>query len=123
MTTLTELADRVERAEGPDRELDWDIAEAVHLTTRNEWGDSVFITRNSGYRPPFFTASLDAAMTLVPEGWAATTVRFSIGTGKAILWRDSWEETHRAIDGISADTPALALTAAALRALAMKEEG
>src|SRR5688500_8077881 len=54
---LLELAECCERATGPDSELDAAIHHAVPM--------GVFVSD--------FTASLDAAMTLVPEGWRVTT--------------------------------------------------
>lgn len=58
MTDLLKLAERCEQATGPDRELDYAIADAAL----------------GSIKPPFrrgycerYTASLDAAMTLVPE--------------------------------------------------------
>ena len=73
---------------------------------------------------PHYTASLDDAMTLVPEGW-------SVGLGDLrgytpIIWRahlrdhnDPSYSTRQWVEG-HASTPALALTAAAIRALASK---
>jgi hypothetical protein len=94
----TELAERCENATGPDRRLDNDI----RLATNNgcAFGDD----------PPY-TASLDAAMTLVPEGCQATIVRRKDGHGAAYFDRE-W----LAGSCDSAATPALALCAAALRA-------
>lgn len=57
---LLVLAERVEALTGPDREMDYEIADAVL----------------GRIRPPFrrghcekYTASFDAAMTLKPDGW------------------------------------------------------
>lgn len=108
MSKLLELAERCKRATGPDSELGLAISEACEMET------------------PHFcpTASLDAAMTLVPEGCV-----WSVGDWSAI---DKWvgatcwpPEDRRPVDfsGITlAATPALALTAAALRALAAQED-
>jgi hypothetical protein len=71
-----------------------------------------------GYKnhPPFFTGSLDAAVTLVPEGWAVELVQALSGS--------PWHATLRGgsalvpIIGATASKPALALCAAALRARA-----
>ena len=69
---LNELAERCEKATGPDRELDAAIAKALGLPHGRETGWSN--SENGDYwvvdecaKP--FTASLDAAMMLVPEGW------------------------------------------------------
>lgn len=86
MTTAAELralADEVERLEGPSREMDQRIALAsgwLRLTPsecRNRGGGWVDgnerYTQNDGRTirnaPPPYTASLDAAAGLMPEGW------------------------------------------------------
>lgn len=60
---LLALAERVERATGADRELDGDIFCALGLAQLIEGAFDA-------YRAPAYTASLDAALTLVPEGWS-----------------------------------------------------
>lgn len=103
---LLALAGRCEQASVPDRGLDGEIGKAV--------GSEPFAICDTGNSPIFmsFTASLDAAMSLVPEGCE---------------WRVNWSElpdrTWAGIAGVqglntSAATPALALCAAALRARA-----
>ena len=62
--TLLELAERCEAATGPDCVLDAMIDMALNLTP------------NEAESPPL-TASLDAAMTLVPEGWVVGNVQES----------------------------------------------
>lgn len=46
-----DLIARLEKATGPDRELDWAISEALNVAALE------------------YTSSIDAALTLVPEGW------------------------------------------------------
>jgi len=58
--TLAELIAALERAEGPSRELDDEI-DLMALETG--WRQERMI-----YGSPNYTASLDAALTLVPEG-------------------------------------------------------
>jgi hypothetical protein len=120
---LLELAERCEKATGPDRGLDKAIAAVVHLKQLTyqspEW-----------IKDPEFTASLDAAMTLVPEG-----ALWKVDHG--ITWSDEQSTSngrnYRAgvgigdvpakwSDGVSAASPAFALCAAALKARAHKEE-
>lgn len=65
-------------------------------------------------RIPHLTASLDAAMTLVPEGWAVACLKQGeLGTWyvdlRPLSWVYPWKHAKAA-------TPALALTAAALLA-------
>jgi len=129
MTDLMELASRVEAAEGPDRELDNDIAR--WLMRDLNWHSSDCLGR--------YTASIDDAMTLVPEGWAidkismwpaspegasnATEPQSSVsmvGTslgryGRRIIWGHSGKDGR--VEATSS-TPARALTAACLRARA-----
>lgn len=61
---------------------------------------------------PFYTASVDAAWTLAPEGW--NVGQWSI-TGKPDSCR-MWNDAHDIV--ASGSTPALALTTASLHALA-----
>jgi hypothetical protein len=65
MTALLDLAERCEKSEGPSRELDRDIAQAVEGEVYPAW--SIF--NSSPY-----TASVDAALTLVPEGWHPSVI-------------------------------------------------
>lgn len=94
---MNDLITRLERAEGPDRELDWAIHIRDGLLGVGMYGDH-----------PRYTASIDAALTLVPEGWKwAVTSRNSA----------CCHEQHVApLNWAYAPTPALALCIAALRA-------
>ena len=101
---LLALAERVEGLSGPSPKLDVEI-----------WLTSV------GRDVPMshFTASLDAAMGLVPEGWWLFHIYVSPeempgDRFKASVYND---QSIYAASG-RASTPALALTAAALRARA-----
>lgn len=133
---LIALAARVEQAQGPDRALDADITLVMHpelslapweRITYPSGGASVFADRSDPddlnvVSPPRFTASLDAATTLVPEGW-----RWSVDYTQRAPYRDCGRADLYApgsgykpadVSDIYAATPALALTAAALRARA-----
>ncbi len=92
-TTLLALADRCEQAAGPDRELDVAIARALdwkplYRDDYSKWWPPAAVAdarerkRSILHHPtqplPAFTASLDAAVTLVPDGW--TWARFHGGT-------------------------------------------
>lgn len=118
--TLLALAERCEAATGPDRELDGDIWRTV-----NGWseGDGAIMCGTWHRRdpddtvafepPPESTASLDAAKTLVPEGWFWALVMRRCGAGfSACCVREGGLSWH------DASTPALALCSARLRALA-----
>jgi hypothetical protein len=128
---LEELAAKCEQATGPDRELDHEIYAALHhpeyvfpaevlnrkprdleeALDRMHWDGG----GGSYYRRVPYCTSLDAAMTLVPEGedWA-------VGSGP--LFPTSARVAGK--PAVQAATPALALCAAALRAHAkLKGEG
>ena len=143
---MLELAERCERINGPCRQMDARIV--VALGEMPEWarvvhaGRKLVWTRRDHAEPvvsigkhgpdipvPAFTASLDQAMTLVPEGdgigWQVS------GGGCAGVWRIStdpddydasrfpapiWQAAGKAA------TPALALCAASLRARAQATE-
>lgn len=113
---LIALAERVEGLAGPCRETDAEIAEAVgeEHGRKSGWcnsdnGDYYVIEECA--RP--YTASLDAAMTLVPEGhfWlrlSELTMTVSRPDPNEKRWAKHFEAAGA--------TPALALVAASLRA-------
>ncbi len=103
---LLALAARCENATGPDRELDADIALTQGWTEHP--GDN-WIGPFGQIAVPYYTASLDAAVTLVP--------------GPAWWWVEAQPLVHGAyLSGCGDErvargtTPALALCCAALRA-------
>jgi hypothetical protein len=118
MIDLLDLAVRVEGAEGPDRELDRAIYSAFATLTGSPpyVGHMLFGKPRSSDAPePYFTASLDAAMGLVPEGWAFDLVQQlppTRCTARVYGPKGQVTDLHYGI------TPALALCAAALRARA-----
>lgn len=97
MADLMKLAERVEALSGPDRAVDWELHVFDGLVGVGMYGAH-----------PHYTASLAAAMTLVPEGWDHGY------TANGQCW------THKEASTVHGDaaTPALALCAAALRARA-----
>lgn len=151
---MMELAARIEAADGPSRELDAQIAEALGMCQhRNKtrsgyqddtgfdcddcgadsWGNRSKDGHNRRLNDPnpAYTASLDSAMTLVPEGWSV-----SVGDLRGYdppMWRchlrDHRPESltaagHSEIwkEGSTPASAALAICAAALRARAQGEE-
>ena len=116
-TDLNNLAESCEKATGPDRELDVAIAKALGLEhgkasgwANDENGDYWVIDECAAP----FTASLDAAMTLIPEDECFELSSYDIyarvgSPGKFF--------------GAGGATPALALVAAALKSRAGQEEG
>ena len=145
---LLALAEKCEAATGPERAIDgaidrlmferptdgdYDDAERAIWRLNDGW--SGILIRGDGFaRGAFYakeyTASLDAAMTLVPEGWGwlvSQPNEKAIASG--LLKKDTpvMGEVQYGYDQrytVAAATPALALTAAALRArAAMMGEG
>lgn len=132
MDRLLELAERCEKATGPDRELDVAVCAAFgvsdnqpklegvlgerHCRPSDDWRRVEFRTVHEGVdhilasREPLpVTASLDAAMTLVGEAW------WSVQRAPCAEGYDA-EVGNDAIH--HGATPALALCAASLRARA-----
>lgn len=128
--SLEQLALRVEAATGPDRELDAGIAVAIggKSVDIHADGDIGWVNFEVGRRPlRSYTGSLDAAMTLKPDEWFISGAseqedgRFcfalfprrpdDLGVPRTF-------EAHSALVARAvAATPALALCAAALRAI------
>lgn len=125
--TIEELIARLEAATGPCRELDVAISVAVGRddettllrytngtekrvpTSRNCWGGQV--------DSPRYTASIDAALTLVPEGFCWEVRKGYVP--EATVWQigcEYDEGSGRTLPHAQAPTPAIALCIAALRA-------
>ncbi len=116
---LLDLADRCER-----EEASWDLSVAIELAivagTRRFTGKGPFCVETADqrrYNPPAYASSLDAAVTLVPEG-ASWNVQMYRGSGDAMVVYEDNEDRPDLDAEASAATPALALCAAALRARA-----
>ena len=136
MSALLELAAACEAATGPDRELDIAIAEAIGIVPASYeravchgkpmmyyW--SVSDSHAPHIIPDKFTASLDAAVSLMPEGWRVASLfqrncRLPNWIWKAELWHPEADQNVRGI-ARNADLAALALCAAALRARASEQ--
>lgn len=128
MSALLELAARVEGLAGPDRRIDAEICLALGLSGGNPivspGCDGWLVGSESNPNPveaARYTASLDAAMALIPEGrgrGAFAMSRDSFGRTHCDVWTDV--EFNRREHG-SAKSAALALCAAALRAKAVGE--
>lgn len=111
---LLALAERVEALTGPDREVDAEI-EAARGWPDVQWTGEA----------PRYTASLDAAASLVPAGWTLDTLHEwdaahlrARGPWQGMLKRRVRHNYTVRSQCLHAATPALALTAAALRARA-----
>lgn len=137
------LAMRCEAAEGPDRELDVLIGLIVDWSTpaasvslreyRNLCDDlegvvSICLSHQSAFNQlPAYTASLDAALTLVPEGALIGLANAGVGGREPNFSRASaivsgdWRDTET--DPVEAATLPLALCGASLRAAKAIEAG
>ena len=133
---LLKLAERVEALSGPDRltdanihwqirrddfEPDEDHTDQTYCYARGGWtlnrADHHFL---DSIPVPRYSSSLDAAMTLVPKGWAWSVLdRRTTGYSKPN--GQCWTKEDRSTLHGDAATPALALCAAALRALAKEK--
>ena len=113
--TLLDLADKVERLDGPCREADAEVWGAVG------WNK---LFANTNPPPSFFTSSIDAAVSLVPDGSYLRNMSMTgNGTSDGEVWRVSVNvEKPRSIH--NGDSPRLcnAIVAAALRARAAECE-
>lgn len=108
---MTNLITRLENAEGPDRELDAEIQAAIggpQIVVHIQY-DGYTETLND---PPPYSASLDAAITLIPEGWAVYSASWNAERAEFMLWKPG----HGALPNCEAKTPAIALCIASLRA-------
>lgn len=102
---LLALARRCEEAEGHDPILDEDIA----ITMRRAMGDEDAAP---------YTASLDAAVSLVPEGWSFWHLsQYTDGPAECSIFPSQSADDHSPVKGDAATAP-LALCAAALKARA-----
>lgn len=114
MPDLLELAARCEAADGASYELEREIAAAVGHPSVTA---SSFAMQYEGIRLPNYTASLDAAVSLVPNDvreWHCGK-HYKTGQGQAYMLAP---KALRDPIYCLATTPALALCAAALRARA-----
>lgn len=124
-----ELIARLEAATGADRELDAAIFDAIgaplpqqafsyDLKLQPDPDKAGSYVMPIGemlvrYEAPAFTSSIDAALTLVPEGWLWRIMPSDFKGWLAEAWTD---DTLDGEFGACAATPALAICIAALRA-------
>lgn len=107
-----DLIARLEAASGPDRGLDGDVAVACgEYSERHGLPNGGWVSRGPHHAvvaAPSYTASIDCALTLVPEGWNHLTFEHIEDTWGCFLDADD----------TNAATPAIALVIAALKARA-----
>lgn len=120
---MGELIKRLEAATGPDRELDVAICRAIEYEVRadkrmpGKWFYEP-VKQYSWQEVPAYTASLDAALTLVAEGWLWTM--WAAQPTESDRWAADASVYYKAEAKFRGEgvTPALALCIAALRARA-----
>jgi hypothetical protein len=137
MIDTQELIARLEAATGPDRELDAEIALAIGIV-RDRDGDCFFGHRyysvmvlERGYYDieggapelPHYTASIDAALTMMPELWNYVIGSPGIEETKLDKWcvNIAMHPDDRG-DLTFAPTPALAICIAALKARSQTDD-
>lgn len=121
---MTELIKRLEAATGPSRELDADIARATGLQVKKgQLGGWVYIAegRTGWELLPYFTESVDAALTLVPEGWSSSLNIYPVQVKPTPIWKAASHVNPNDGSGRSgylgdSATPPIALCIAALKA-------
>ena len=129
MGEVTELLARRGAATEPDRELDATIALAAGWTRHH--GQYEWMKPNGFFSTvgcPAYTASIDAALTLVPEGWRMAALcqrdpwfcRLETDDFESVTWGKGGDWITEVTSGneatANAPTPALAIVIAALRA-------
>jgi len=103
---MDELTKKLEAATEGSRELDADIYMATHGVSEGSTKPAT---------PPHFTTSIDAALTLVPEGWIVHMELHPSPADEAnISLHDGGDKTT--LGQADFDQPALALCIAALKA-------
>lgn len=118
---MNDLIEKLEAATEGSRELDADIAQHVdwprirgakRLPDRPDSSGYFEISADTWQAVPRYTTSLDAALTLVPEGWGCDLGIWPSGNGARLTpGVNIFHAIYR-----EAQTPALALCIAALKA-------
>jgi hypothetical protein len=133
MSEMTDLIERVEKASGPDRELDVLVGAEVNLFADNRYlclrktleicGMAQTLEMAESHQNilrtelPRYTASIDAALTLLPHGYASAVGTMAFKNCNKKPWATYW--TPQGVPhSVEAETPALAVTLAALKARA-----
>ena len=143
-TDIAKVVERIEGLDGSDRQVDAEIglATGAFFTVPNKgWPDRLDYCRINGdgsqtfpgngfdQLVPAYTASIDAAMTLVPEGWGWNISQPNARALASGLLKKRTPCSGEVQNGcedryaVAGATPALALCAAALRARTHRGEG
>lgn len=110
------VIERLEKATGPDRELDGDIYLFLHPEMRQLSETATGSIKPEHYSSPVYTASIDAALTLVPEGWCWSAHGGDVCRPGAQLDKPQIETADGEIIVDQAATTAIALCIASLKA-------
>ena len=121
MTDIAALIERLEKASGADRQLDWEIATKVMCMKPAEGNqpDWTLAMAYDGYaedalRPtPYYTASIDSALSLLPETPHITALKIERDPAE---YGKQWHVVYRHRHFGHASTPAIAICIACLRA-------
>lgn len=111
---LGALIERLEKATGPDRALDAIIDSMFRLQTGTPLPNGNLQFSHGWLASEPYTASIDAALSLVPEGMVAVVMALETGRGKAAILYPM--QRPEPLIGEVCGTPALALCIAALKA-------
>ncbi len=120
MTAHAKLIAEIEAATEGSEKLDRAIAIAANIPWSSDEGGQF-----GGYgllpHRVWFSRSLDAAMTLVPEGWVMANLWLAVNVKdwpwyEATLRRYIDEDVKQQLNCLGAATPALALASAAMKA-------
>ena len=127
---LSTLAERLEKATGPDREIDCLIFVATAESPFESYYPDCVLAVLGGFRArveineiPPYTASIDAALALVeamlpPYGWS-WRVQHTLGSERASIWREGLRSEWSI--SLTAPTAPLAILRALVAALAAQE--
>ena len=120
--TRHELIAALEAATGPATELDAEIIylfiDPIRYDLERDDGDYTYVVDGQVFAVPKFTASIDAALTLVPGGWMVEL--WLAQPTETQRWDSNvvvYYERSRAVRA-EGKTPAIALCIAALKARA-----
>lgn len=116
------IIEQLEDLKAPDRGIDLEIWCEVYAP------DAVAVPLASQWNGPNYTGSLDAAITLVPVGWAwfCEWIGEPFSLGDARVWIPSKRTQKLGIESVdvrSMASPAIALCIASLKALASIRTG
>lgn len=116
---MIELIERLEKATGQDWALN--VAIALEVGWKKSGPFPMWMSPDNNVvrnTPPDFTASIDGALTLVPEGHAAVVCVWPCMAAVEVTNDDHWYDPALHYSPTKAATPALALCIAALKARA-----